>query len=80
MLATFGVVRKALQIDAFAFPNHRGEQLGLNPQEVAFYDVLANSGDQWIDDPRLKDVDVEIVRSLVNPAGRHIDEQTGQFR
>ncbi|MCW3000651.1 MAG: type site-specific deoxyribonuclease, HsdR family [Solirubrobacterales bacterium] len=46
----------------------RGEQLGLNPQEVAFYDVLTNRGEHWTDDPRMKDVAVAIVRSLINPA------------
>lgn len=44
----------------------RGEQLGLTPQEVAFYDVLAAKGDDWVDDPRLKEVAVEIVRGLTN--------------
>ena len=46
----------------------RNEQLGLNPQELAFYDVLVTREDEWIDDPRLKEVAVEIVRSLVDPS------------
>jgi type I restriction enzyme R subunit len=45
----------------------RNEQLGLNPQELAFYDVLASRGEKWVDDPRLKGIAVEIVRSLINP-------------
>ena len=45
----------------------RNEQLGLNPQEIAFYDVLATRGEDWVDDPRLKDIAVEIVRSLTRP-------------
>ena len=45
----------------------RNEQLGLNFQELAFYDVLASKGEGWVDDLRLKDVAAEIVRSLKNP-------------
>jgi len=46
----------------------RNEQLGLTPQELAFYDVLAAEGEDWVDDPRLKGIAGEIVRSLVNPS------------
>jgi len=46
----------------------RNEQLGLNPQELAFYDVLVSKGEDWVDDPRLKDLAAEIVTSLMNPA------------
>jgi type I restriction enzyme R subunit len=46
----------------------RNEQLGLTPQELAFYDVLVATGDEWVDDPRLKDIASEIVRGLMNPA------------
>jgi len=42
----------------------RHEQLGLSPEETAFYDVLAARGDEWVDDPRLKYIAVEIVRSV----------------
>jgi type I restriction enzyme R subunit len=55
----------------------RNEQLGLTPQELAFYDVLAAEGEDWVDDPRLKGIAGEIVRSLVNPSdpalGRGLD-------
>jgi type I restriction enzyme R subunit len=43
---------------------HRHEQLGLTPEETAFYDVLAIRGEDWVDDPRLKDVAHEIVRQV----------------
>ena len=43
---------------------HRHEQLGLSPEETAFYDVLAARGEGWVDDPRLKDIAVEIVRHV----------------
>ena len=46
----------------------RNERLGLSPQELAFYDVLVDKGDDWVDDPRLKEIASEIVRSLMNPA------------
>ena len=42
----------------------RHEQLGLSPEETAFYDVLAARGEGWVDDPRLKDIAVEIVRHV----------------
>jgi len=45
----------------------RNEQLGLNPQELAFYDVLVSKEEGWVDDPRLKDLAAEIVSSLLNP-------------
>jgi type I restriction enzyme R subunit len=47
---------------------NRNEQLGLTPQELAFYDVLVAKGDEWVNDPRLKDIASEIVRGLVNPS------------
>jgi len=46
---------------------NRNEQLGLTPQELAFYDVLVEQGEEWPDDPRLKSVAAEIVRSLTRP-------------
>ena len=45
----------------------RNEQLGLSSQELAFYDVLAAKGEGWVDDPRLKDIAGDIVRSLTRP-------------
>ncbi len=45
----------------------RNEQLGLSPQELAFYDVLASKGEEWVDDPRLKGIAAEIVQSLTRP-------------
>lgn len=45
----------------------RNEELGLSPQELAFYDVLAVKGQEWPGDPRLKDIAGEIVRSLTRP-------------
>jgi hypothetical protein len=45
----------------------RNEKLGLSPQEMAYYDVLAAKGDAWVDDPRLKDIAADIVRSLTRP-------------
>jgi len=45
----------------------RSQQLGLNAQELAFYDVLATRGDAWAEDPRLKGIAGEIVRSLTRP-------------
>ena len=45
----------------------RNEQLGLTTQELAFYDVLVAKQDEWVDDPRLKDIAGEIVRSLTRP-------------
>jgi len=45
----------------------RNEQLGLNPQELAFYDVLATRGVAWAEDPRLKGIAGEIVNSLTRP-------------
>ena len=46
---------------------NRNEQLGLTPQELAFYDVLVQQGEEWPDDPRLKSVAAEIVQSLTRP-------------
>jgi type I restriction enzyme R subunit len=46
----------------------RNQQLGLTSQELAFYDVLVATGDEWVEDPRLKDIASEIVRGLMNPA------------
>lgn len=46
----------------------RTRELGLNPQELAFYDVLAEQGEEWTNDPQLKDLAIEIVRSLVDPS------------
>ena len=45
----------------------RNEQLGLSPQELAFYDVLAAKGEEWVEDPRLKSLAAEIVQSLTRP-------------
>ena len=42
----------------------RHEQLGLTPEETAFYDVLALRGNGWVDDPRLKDIAHEIVKQV----------------
>ncbi|HZV74432.1 MAG TPA: type I restriction endonuclease subunit R [Conexibacter sp.] len=42
----------------------RNEQLGLSREETAFYDALANNGERWVDDPRLKDLAVEIVEQV----------------
>lgn len=42
----------------------RNEELGLSPEETAFYDVLATRGEGWVDDPRLKEVAAEIVRQV----------------
>lgn len=39
----------------------RNEQLGLSREETAFYDAIVSSGDDWVDDPRLKDLAKEIV-------------------
>ncbi len=42
----------------------RHEQLGLAPEETAFYDALATQGDEWIDDPRLKTIAAELVAQV----------------
>ena len=42
----------------------RNEQLGLSREETAFYDALASNGQGWVDDPRLKDLAVEIVTQV----------------
>jgi type I restriction enzyme, R subunit len=42
----------------------RNEQLGLSREETAFYDALASDGEGWVDDPRLKQLAIEIVRQV----------------
>ena len=42
----------------------RHEQLGLSREETAFYDAILAGGDEWIDDPRLKDLAREIVEQV----------------
>ena len=42
----------------------RDEQLGLSREETAFYDALVSNGEGWVDDPRLKDLAVEIVTQV----------------
>jgi type I restriction enzyme R subunit len=43
---------------------HRHEQLGLEPEEAAFYDALAGSSDDVKPDPQLAEIAVEIVKTL----------------
>jgi type I restriction enzyme R subunit len=42
----------------------RHEQLGLSREETAFYDALAARGEAFVDDPRLKEIAVELVTQV----------------
>jgi type I restriction enzyme R subunit len=43
---------------------HRHEALGLSVEEVAFYDALAGSSDDWAADPQLAEIARDLVRSI----------------
>jgi type I site-specific restriction-modification system R (restriction) subunit len=42
----------------------RHEQLGLSREETAFYDALAAKGEDFVDDPRLKEIAVDLVAQV----------------
>ncbi|MDO8184769.1 type I restriction endonuclease subunit R [Conexibacter sp. JD483] len=42
----------------------RNDALGLSREETAFYDAIVSAGDDWVDDPRLRDLARAIVEQV----------------
>lgn len=42
----------------------RGDELGLNEEEIAFYDALAGTSEDWTADPKLAEIARDLVKSI----------------